>query len=90
MRGPIEHERRFLRVFALERFRYFRDRMNSFVLVSTGEEEGGGLLAATVLLLFRKSVIWSTESQEHALLQYMVMSRSIDTVHETLGCVFPR
>lgn len=62
----------------------------SFVLVFGGGGKKVGPLDAKVLLVLRLGVGGSYENQKDAYLLYMVVTRPIDMVGETLGCIFQR
>lgn len=66
------------------------DKRERFVLVSDGGEEGGGLWVAEVLLLYGIDVREINKSKQYVFLDYMDVTRPMDMVHKTLGCVCER
>lgn len=85
IKEPVKYERIFQRVFATVWYVSFGVKKNRFVWVSGGEEEGSDLWVAKVIQLRRISFRGSNESREFAFLQFMNVSRSIDTMYEPLG-----
>lgn len=58
------------------------------MLISGGGEAGGSLWAVKVLLLFTVRGRESTYSHEYAFWQYVVATFPIDTMYDTVSCVF--
>lgn len=56
--------------------------------VSSGGGEENGFCVAMVKLLLRASVRADNDRRENAVLQYMVVTRLMNTIDERLGCVF--
>lgn len=58
------------------------------MVVSGGGEDGGGLSIAKILPLLRITVRASIGSQAYLFLRYIEVTRSIDKVVQTPGCVW--
>lgn len=71
-----------------DKFESSGDKKSFFVLFSGLIENGGALGVAKKPLLFRTRSRGSNESQTYPFLQFMVVTRPIDTLDKTLECVY--